>query len=107
MNRLDLIQVNFLWSEKTLNLVHKLIRLNEDHPLGTLDQHLSHSQLVRRENLKPEEIDFVERYQDLFSRIKIIQTRMDVVEEDMRKALIELENLRELEKQQNKQNGKK
>jgi hypothetical protein len=59
------------------------------------------------QNLKPEEIDFVERYQDLFSRIKIIQTRMDVVEEDMRKALIELENLRELEKQQNKQNGKK
>jgi hypothetical protein len=32
---------------------------------------------------------------------------MDVVEEDMRKALVELENLRELEKQQNKQNGKK
>jgi len=59
------------------------------------------------QNLKPEEIDFVERYQDLFSRIKIIQTRMDVVEEDMRKALVELENLRELEKQQNKQNGKK
>ena len=59
------------------------------------------------QNLKPEEIDFVERYQDLFSRIKIIQTRMDEVEEDMRKALIEVENLRKLEKQQNKQNGKK
>jgi hypothetical protein len=54
------------------------------------------------QNLKPEEISFVERYQDLFSRIKIIQTRMDVVEEDMRLALVELENLRELEKQQNK-----
>ena len=59
------------------------------------------------QNLKPEEINFVERYQDLFSRIKIIQTRMDVVEEDMRKALVELENLRQLEKKQNKQNGKK
>ncbi len=59
------------------------------------------------QNLKPEEINFVERYQDLFSRIKIIQTRMDVVEEDMKKALIELEDLRKLEKKQNKQNGKK
>jgi hypothetical protein len=59
------------------------------------------------QNLKPEEINFVERYQDLFSRIKIIQTRMDVVEEDMKKALIELEELRKLEKKQNKQNGKK
>jgi hypothetical protein len=59
------------------------------------------------QNLKPEEINFVERYQDLFSRIKVIQTRMDVVEEDMKKALVELENLRQLEKKQNKQNGKK
>lgn len=59
------------------------------------------------QNLKPEEINFVERYQDLFSRIKVIQTRMDVVEEDMKKALVELENLRQLEKKQNKKNGKK
>jgi hypothetical protein len=32
---------------------------------------------------------------------------MDVVEEDMKKALVELENLRQLEKKQNKKNGKK
>ena len=59
------------------------------------------------QNLKPEEINFVERYQELFSRIKVIQTRMNVVEEDMKKALEELENLRQLEKKQNKKNGKK
>lgn len=59
------------------------------------------------QNLKPDEINFVEKYQDLFSRIKTIQTRMDIVEEDMKNALVELENLRQLEKKQNKQNGKK
>lgn len=59
------------------------------------------------QNLKLEEINFVERYQELFSRIKVIQTRMNVVEEDMKKALEELENLRQLEKKQNKKNGKK
>lgn len=58
------------------------------------------------QNYNIEDINFIEKYQDLHARIKVIQTRMELVETDMQNALKELEDLRELEKQYTK-NGKK
>lgn len=55
-------------------------------------------------NLNPDEINFVEKYTELFHRITNLQTRMTLVETDLQNALKELEQLRELEKQY-KQNG--
>jgi hypothetical protein len=57
-------------------------------------------------NYKTEDINFIEKYQELHARIKVIQTRMELVETDMQNALKDLEDLRELEKQHIK-NGKK
>ncbi len=51
-------------------------------------------------NYTEEQINFVEKYADLYHRIETLQTRMSLVETDLNNALEELEQLRELEKKQ-------
>ena len=51
-------------------------------------------------NYTKEQINFVEKYADLYHRIETLQTRMSLVETDLNNALEELEQLRELEKKQ-------
>jgi len=51
-------------------------------------------------NYTEEQINFVEKYKDLYHRIETLQTRMSLVETDLNNALEELEQLRELEKKQ-------
>lgn len=51
-------------------------------------------------NYAEEQINFVEKYADLYHRIETLQTRMSLVETDLNNALEELEQLRELEKKQ-------
>ena len=51
-------------------------------------------------NYSEEQINFVEKYTELYNKIETLQTRMSLVETDLNNALEELEQLRELEKKQ-------
>ena len=51
-------------------------------------------------NYTEEQINFIEKYTELYYRIENLQTRMLLVETDLNNALEELEQLQELEKKQ-------
>lgn len=51
-------------------------------------------------NYTEEQINFIEKYTEMYHRIETLQTRMSLVETDLNNALEELEQLRELEKKQ-------
>jgi hypothetical protein len=52
-------------------------------------------------NLDKSQLSIVERYQEIFGRVKTLQTRIQLLETDLKSALQELENLREEEQKNN------
>lgn len=59
------------------------------------------------DNLDEVQLEFVEKYQEILSRVKVLQTRMTLLESEINLATKELEDLRELEQKTIQDNGKK
>jgi Tfp pilus assembly protein PilN len=59
------------------------------------------------DNLDEVQIEFVEKYQEILSRVKVLQTRMALLESEINLATKELQDLRELEQKTIQENGKK
>lgn len=59
------------------------------------------------DNLDEIQIEFVEKYQEILSRVKVLQTRMALLESEINLATKELQDLRELEQKTIQDNGKK
>jgi Tfp pilus assembly protein PilN len=59
------------------------------------------------DNLDEIQIEFVEKYQEILSRVKVLQTRMALLESEINLATKELQDLRELEQKTIQENGKK
>ncbi len=59
------------------------------------------------DNLDEIQIEFVEKYQEILSRVKVLQTRITLLESEINLATKELQDLRELEQKTIQDNGKK
>lgn len=59
------------------------------------------------DNLDEVQLEFVEKYQEILNRVKVLQTRMSLLESEINLATKELEELRELEQKTIQENGKK
>lgn len=49
------------------------------------------------EDLKPEQLDLVNKYQAVYHRVQTLQTRMEIIKTDLEDALNELNSLRDEE----------
>ncbi len=59
------------------------------------------------DNLDEIQLEFVEKYQEILNRVKVLQTRMALLESEINLATKELQDLRELEQKTSQRNGKK
>lgn len=59
------------------------------------------------DNLDEIQLEFVEKYQEILNRVKVLQTRMSLLESEINLATKELQDLRELEQKTSQRNGKK
>lgn len=59
------------------------------------------------DNLDEIQIEFVEKYQEILSRVKVLQTRITLLESEINLTTKELQDLRELEQKTIQDNGKK
>jgi uncharacterized protein YjcR len=59
------------------------------------------------DNLDQIQLEFVEKYQEILNRVKVLQTRMAMLESEINLATKELQDLRELEQKTTQGNGKK
>jgi hypothetical protein len=59
------------------------------------------------DNLEQVQLEFVEKYQEILNRVKVLQTRMALLESEINLATKELQDLRELEQKTTQGNGKK
>ena len=59
------------------------------------------------DNLDQVQLEFVEKYQEILNRVKVLQTRMALLESEINLATKELQDLRELEQKTTQGNGKK
>jgi len=59
------------------------------------------------DNLDELQLEFVEKYQEILNRVKVLQTRMALLESEINLATKELQDLRELEQKTSQGNGKR
>ena len=59
------------------------------------------------ENLNEVQLEFIGKYQEILSRVQVLQTRMAILAAEIESATTELEELRELEQKTTQDNGKK
>jgi Tfp pilus assembly protein PilN len=59
------------------------------------------------DNLDEIQLEFVEKYQEILNRVKVLQTRMALLESEINLATKELQDLRELEQKTSQRNGKR